>query len=86
MFVVIMKQLNKLGKLLVILPQTKANDERTVPCGNVACGEFIRKYWINCRAQCKRKLIIRSVAAAKMFALLVGPDKKYKSVLSIRSI
>lgn len=50
------------------------------------CGEFIREYWINCRAQCKRKLIIRSVAAAKMFALLVGPDKKYKSVLSIRSI
>lgn len=42
LFVVIMKQLNKLGKLLVILPQTKANDERTVPCGNVACGELWR--------------------------------------------
>lgn len=36
LFVVIMKQLNKLGKLLLILPQTKAHDERNAVC--VACG------------------------------------------------
>lgn len=44
-----------------------------MPCGMWNCGKFIREYWINCRAQCKRKLIIRSVAA-KIFALL-RPEK-----------